>query len=330
MAAVQDWYSNSHAMRKQLPSANTVQAGGQVLWFCPALVNGRTNLWVALEYDKYIQRGGKMKLTLFPQCALVAAVLSAAGCASTTSPGVVDVDRRQLLIVPSETVEQMAKVSFDEQNTKAKAAGQLVTQGEEYERLKRVAARLEQQAPTFRPDAARWNWEVALIDSPVLNASCAPGGKITVYTGILRALKLSDDELAMVVGHEIAHALREHGRERISQAVAQNVLSSAAMGALQTKESQIKMANQFAELLFVLPNSRKNETEADKIGLELAARAGFDPQASISVWQKMTEASKGSRPPEFLSTHPANDTRIADLSGMIPAVMPLYQAARKQ
>jgi predicted Zn-dependent protease len=102
------------------------------------------------------------------------------------------------------------------------------------------------------------------------------------------------------------------------------------MGALQTKESQIKMANQFAELLFVLPNSRKNETEADKIGLELAARAGFDPQASISVWQKMTEASKGSRPPEFLSTHPANDTRIADLSSMMPAVMPLYQAARKQ
>ena len=270
-----------------------------------------------------------MKLTDFPKCALAAAVLASAGCASTTSPGVVDVDRRQLLIVPAETVEQVAKVSFDEQNDKAKAAGKFVTQGEEYARLQRVAARLQQQASTFRPDAARWNWEIALIDSPALNASCAPGGKITVYTGILRTLKLSDDELAMVVGHEIAHALREHGRERISQAVAQDVISSAAMGALQTKESQIKMANQFAEVLFVLPNSRKNETEADKIGLELAARAGFDPHASVSVWQKMSEASKGGRPPEFLSTHPANDTRIAELTNMIPAVMPLYEAARR-
>lgn len=323
-------------MQKQLPSAKTVQGRPCniifLLWFCAPLVNGRTNLSATLEYDiEYLSGlGADMKLAVIPQCALVAAVLATAGCASTTSPGVVDVDRRQLLIVPAETVEQMAKVSFDEQNAKAKAGGIFVTQGEEYERLKRVAVRLQQQAPTFRPDAARWNWEVALIDSPVLNASCAPGGKITVYTGILRSLKLSDDELAMVVGHEIAHALREHGRERVSQAVAQNAISSAAMGALQTKESQIKMANQFAELLFVLPNSRKNETEADKIGLELAARAGFDPQASISVWQKMTEASKGSRPPEFLSTHPANDTRIAELTSMIPAVMPLYQAARKQ
>lgn len=271
-----------------------------------------------------------MKHTLLSKFALAAAVVTVAGCASTTSPGVVDVDRRQLLIVPAETVERMAKVSFDEQNEKAKAVGKFITQGEEYERLRRIAARLQQQAPAFRPDAAQWSWELSLIDSPALNASCAPGGKITVYTGIIRALKLTDDELAMVVGHEIAHALREHGRERVSQAVAQNVISSAAMGALQTKESQIQMANQFADLLFVLPNSRKNETEADKIGLELAARAGFNPQASVSVWQKMTEASKGSRPPEFLSTHPANDTRIAELSNMIPAVMPLYQAARKQ
>lgn len=271
-----------------------------------------------------------MKLILPKRLAMAAAVLLVTACASTTSPGVVDVDRRQFLLVSAKQLDQLAKVSFDEQNEKARAAGKLITQGGEFERLKSIAARLRQQAPTFRPDAAQWNWELALIDSPALNASCAPGGKITVYTGIIRTLNLTDDEIAMVVGHEIAHALREHGRERVSQAMAQNVLSSAVLGALQTGEANVKMANQVAELLYVLPNSRKNETEADKIGLELASRAGFDPQAAVSVWQKMSEASKGSRPPEFLSTHPANAARIAELRSMIPAVAPLYQAARKQ
>ncbi|WP_308640262.1 M48 family metallopeptidase [Massilia polaris] len=261
---------------------------------------------------------------------IVAAIAALAGCASTTSPGAVDVDRRQLLIVPAEQLEQMAQVSFNEQNEKARAAGKLVTQGAEYERLRRIAARLQQQAPVFRPDAANWNWEVALIDSPELNASCAPGGKITVYTGIIRSLNLTDDEIAMVVGHEIAHALREHGREKVSQAMAQNLIGSVVLGALQTTETQAKMASQVADVMLTLPNSRKNESEADKIGLELAARAGFNPAAAVSVWQKMGAASSGDRPPQFLSTHPANESRIADLTRMQAAVAPLYQAASKQ
>lgn len=249
------------------------------------------------------------------------------GCASTTNPGAVDIDRRQLLIVPAETVEQMAQVSYKEQNDKANAAGKLVKQGAVFERLQRISLRLQQQAPVFRPDAARWNWELVLIDSPALNASCAPGGKITLYTGLLQKLSLTDDEIAIVIGHEIAHALREHGRERISHAAAQNVLTSAALGAMQSREAQIKMASQFAEIMYNLPNSRKNETEADKIGLELAARAGFNPEASVSVWQKMGGASSGSQPPEFLSTHPANESRIAQLRQLIPTVAPLYAAA---
>lgn len=252
-----------------------------------------------------------------------------AACSSTTSPGAVDVTRRQLLIVPSETVEQMALVSFNEQNEKARAAGKLITSGPEYQRLQRITARLVRQAPAFRADAANWKWETVLIDVPALNASCAPGGKITVYTGLIRKLTLTDDEIAMVVGHEIAHALREHGRERVSQAAAQNVLTSAALGALQSREAQVKTAAQFAEILYNLPNSRNAETEADKIGLELAARAGFDPQAAVSVWQKMGQASSSGGPPEFLSTHPANSTRIAELRQLIPAVEPLYRAAPK-
>ena len=180
----------------------------------------------------------------------------------------------------------------------------------------------------FRDDAAKWNWQVVLIDAPILNASCAPGGKITVYTGIVRQLKLSDDEIAVIVGHEIAHALREHGRERVSQAYAQNAITSTALGAAPGSEAQIEAANVVAHYLYVLPNSRQNETEADGMGLELAARAGYNPNAAISVWKKMTEASKGRQPAEFLSTHPANDTRIADLGALLPKMMPLYQAAR--
>jgi predicted Zn-dependent protease len=271
-----------------------------------------------------------MKLTLIKHAVTVSAIAALAGCASTTSPGAVDVDRRQLLIVPAAQLEQMAQVSFNEQNEKARAAGKLVTQGAEYDRVRRIAARLQQQAPVFRPDAANWNWEVALIDSSELNASCAPGGKITVYTGIIRSLNLTDDEIAMVVGHEIAHALREHGREKVSQAMAQNLIGSVVLGALQTTETQAQMAGQVADVMLTLPNSRKNETEADNIGLELAARAGFNPAAAISVWQKMGAASSGARPPQFLSTHPANESRIADLTRMQAAVAPLYQAASKQ
>lgn len=270
-----------------------------------------------------------MGAPLWNRLGAAGAALTLAACASTTSPGAVDVDRRQLLIVPAATVEQMALISFNEQNEKARAAGKLVTQGPELERLRRIAARLVRQAPAFRSDAGNWKWETVLIDSPALNASVAPGGKITVYTGLIRQLQLTDDEIGMVMGHEIAHALREHGRERISQAAAQNVLTSVALGAMQSREAQVKMAGQFADILYNLPNSRKAEIEADKIGLELAARAGFDPQASISVWQKMSQANERGGPPEFLSTHPANDSRIAELRELIPAVMPLYRAAPK-
>lgn len=262
-------------------------------------------------------------LILATTCLLLAA------CASTTKPGVVGVQRSQLMLVSAYQVEQMALVNYTQQNQKAQSEGKLVTKGPELDRLKRIAARLEKQVTMFRDDAAKWHWQVVLIDAPILNASCAPGGKITIYTGIVRQLKLTDDEIAIVVGHEIAHALREHGRERVSQAYAQNAITSAALGAAPGSEAQIEAANVVAHYLYVLPNSRQNETEADGMGLELAARAGYNPNAAISVWKKMTEASKGRQPAEFLSTHPANDTRIADLSALLPKMAPLYQAARQ-
>jgi predicted Zn-dependent protease len=263
------------------------------------------------------------------QLAAVAAAILLSACASTTKPGTVGVQRQQLLLVSADTVERMALVNYTQQNQRAKAAGRLVASGAELERIKRVAGRLEKQVGVFRDDAAKWNWQVTLIDAPIVNASCGPGGKITFYTGLVRQLKLNDDEIAVIMGHEIAHALREHGREQVSKAYAQNALSQAALTAAPDSAAQIEAANQVAHYLYELPNSRQNESEADGMGLELAARAGYNPNAAITVWKKMNVASNGKQPAEFLSTHPSNDTRIADLGALMPKVTPLYEASRK-
>ncbi len=264
--------------------------------------------------------------TLLTRTALVAATAAAiAGCATTTKPGVVGVQRQQLMLVSADTVERMALVSYARQNQDAQQAGRLVTKGPELERLKRIAARLQAQVGTFRDDAAKWQWQLSLIDAPVQNATCAPGGKITFYTGLVRQLKMTDDEIAIVMGHEIAHALREHGRERVSQAYAQNALTSTALAAAPNSSAQIQAANTVAHYLYALPNSRQNESEADAMGLELAARAGYKPDAAVAVWRKMQAQDKGRQPAEFTSTHPSHSTRIADLTAMLPKVQPLYQ-----
>jgi predicted Zn-dependent protease len=233
------------------------------------------------------------------------------------------------MMISSSEVNRLSAVSYNEQNQKAKEKNILVTSGQTYERLKTIANRLIPQAESFRDDTKEWDWRLTLIDAPVLNATCAPGGKITFYTGIIEQLNLNDDEIAAIMGHEIAHALREHGRERVSQAMAQNLAVNIAMAAAGGYGSAIGAANQVAYYVFTLPNSRENESEADAIGLELAARAGYNPMAAITVWQKMIKATKGKSSPEFLSTHPSGETRIEQLSALMPAVEPLYKAAPK-
>lgn len=260
----------------------------------------------------------------------IAASLLVAGCATTTKPGAVGVTRQQMMLVSSATVERMALTSYAQQAQQARAQDKLITSGPEYDRLLRIADRLKAQVGVFREDTRQWKWQLMLIDAPILNATCAPGGKVTFYTGIVRRLKLTDDEIAAIMGHEFAHALREHGRERVSQAVAQKAITATALAATQNGQAQVALANQFAQYLFVLPNSRQNESEADSIGLELAARAGYDPRAAISLWQKMAAASEGKSPPEFFSTHPASTTRIGEIQALLPTVMPLYELARKQ
>ena len=260
---------------------------------------------------------------------LVAASLLAtlAGCGTTTHPGAVGVTRQQLLIVPAETVERMALTHYADEGIKAKKAGKLIDSGPEYERLRTIGKRLIAQTSVFRDDTKQWKWALTLIDAPILNASCAPGGKITFYTGLVRQLDLTDAEIAAVMGHEIAHALREHGREKVSEAMGQQLLVGLATAKTQNPQLSAALTNQVANVLYQLPNSREKETEADRMGLELMARAGYDPQAAVSVWQKMTQAEKGKSPPEFLSTHPSHETRIADLEKLQGVARPLFEAA---
>ena len=250
-------------------------------------------------------------------------------CANTTRSGAVGVNRSQFLVVSASEVDRLSAVSYNEQNQKAKEKNILLTSGPEYDRLKAISNRLISQTGVFRDDTRQWNWQLVLINAPILNATCAPGGKITFYTGLIEQLNLTDDEIAAIMGHEIAHALREHGRERLSQAMAQSAVTNIAMAAAGAYGSAISAANQAAQYILVLPNSRQNESEADAIGLELAARAGFKPQAAISVWQKMNRATQGKGTPEFLSTHPSGETRIEQLSELMPAVEPLYITAVK-
>ena len=271
-------------------------------------------------------QGQYLSLKLYASLAVIA-LLSA--CANTTRPGAVGVNRSQFMMISSSEVDRLSAISYNDQAQKAKEKNILVTSGPTYDRLKRIANRLIPQTGEFRDDTRHWNWQLTLIDAPTLNASCAPGGKISFYTGIIEQLNLSDDEIAAIMGHEIAHAIREHGRERVSQAMAQSAVTNIAMAAAGGYGSAVSAANQVAQYVLVLPNSRQNESEADAIGLELAARAGYNPQAAISVWQKMIKATDGKKTPEFLSTHPSGETRIEQLTALMPAIEPLYQASNK-
>ena len=260
---------------------------------------------------------------LISACLLVA-------CANTSRPGVVGVERTQFMMISASQIDRISASSFEQQAKAAQKKNILITSGPQYERLKTIANRLIPQTAVFRDDTHAWNWGLQLIDSPMVNATCAPGGRITFYTGIINKLNLTDDEIAAIMGHEIAHAVREHGRERVSQALAQNVFSNVALATAGPGSAKsIDAANQIMQYVLVLPNSRQNEKEADAIGLEIAARGGYDPRAAITLWEKMSKESKGKNPPEFLSTHPSNQSRIKEISALMPRVMPLYEAAKR-
>ncbi|MDA0275211.1 MAG: M48 family metallopeptidase [Proteobacteria bacterium] len=257
------------------------------------------------------------------------AALSLVACQSvqTTAPGEVGVSRQQTMLVSSGTVNKSADKAYRKVISEAQQKGQLNRDAAQVSRVRSIAARLIPQAKVFRPDALGWNWEVNVITSKQVNAWCMPGGKIAFYTGLIEQLRATDDEIAAVMGHEMAHALREHGRERASQAMAQGIGIAVVGTALGVGDLGQDLSQLVLDLTFNLPNSRTAEIEADRIGVEIAARGGYDPRAAITLWEKMQKAAQG-QPPQFLSTHPSHGTRIADLRAYAAKVLPLYESAR--
>ncbi len=235
-------------------------------------------------------------------------------------------------LVPPEQVERSAAEQYLQMLGQADGKRALASKDNaQLQRLRAIAQKIIPFALDWNPRARNWKWEVNLIGSGQINAFCMPGGKIVFYTGILDKLQLSEDEAAMVMGHEIAHALREHARERMGKSAATHGIARLA-GALASSYFGVDpritdgIASGGANLL-TLEFSRSDESEADLVGMELAARAGYDPRAGVTLWQKMGAASKGA-PPQWLSSHPAGTRRIADIQANLPKVMPLYERAR--
>lgn len=230
-------------------------------------------------------------------------------------------------LVPAGALEREAAQQYDQLKRQAAAKRALAPDDHpQLLRLRAIAARLIPHASRFNPRAGQWKWEINLVGSKQINAFCMPGGKIVFYTAILDQLKLTDDEAAMVMGHEIAHALREHARERVAKGqltqLGANILGELVGG------GRYSGAFQLGGNLLSLKFSRDDETEADVVGLDLAARAGYDPRAGVILWQKMTAANNRA-PLEFLSTHPAGDHRIKEIEKHLPEVLPLYERARR-
>ncbi|MFC5496459.1 M48 family metallopeptidase [Caenimonas terrae] len=260
--------------------------------------------------------------------ALVALPASGAFAKAQPAEGVaVGKASRLSALVPAAEVENAAAQQY--RDLLAQAADKRALAQPDHPQLQRiraVATRLIAQAPQWNPRAAQWKWEVNLIGSNQVNAFCMPGGKIVFFSGILDQLKLTDDEVAMVMGHEMAHALREHARERMAKGELTNVGANVLVQVLGLGQVGQAMTGIGAQLM-TLKFSRSDESEADLVGMEIAARAGYDPRAAITLWTKMSQASKGS-PPQWISTHPSSATRIAELQRNLPRVMPLYERAK--
>ncbi|HET7200366.1 MAG TPA: M48 family metallopeptidase [Burkholderiales bacterium] len=253
------------------------------------------------------------------------------GCQTvqTTQSGVVGIDRKQSMssLVSSADMDRSATEAYGKLMSDARKKNQLNGDPAQVERVRRIARRLIPNTAAFRADAPGWDWEINVITSQEVNAWCMPGGKIAVYTGLLTQLAPTDAELAAVMGHEIAHALREHGRERASEQMAQQIGVSVLGAALGLGDLGARLTQTVLQVTLSLPHSRTQESEADRIGVELAARSGYDPRAAVTLWEKMGKLG-GGKPPEWLSTHPSDQTRTRDLQSYSERVYPLYEAAR--
>ena len=267
-----------------------------------------------------------MMRTFWVTMAASAVFLSGCQSVETTKEGAVGVDRQQRMMVSAEEVQKSSTQTYAQMMAQAQKKGVLDRDAAQVQRVRNIVNRLVPQTTVFRPDAQKWPWEVHVISIDEANAWCMPGGKMAIYTGLIQKLNLTDDEIAAVMGHEIAHALREHARERISRQMGTQMAVGIAGALFGIGELGQGLGNMVADVTLNLPNSRLHETEADRIGVELAARAGYDPRAAMRLWEKMAKGSNGGQPPKWLSTHPSHEDRLADLKVYSEKVMPLYAA----
>ncbi|WP_459882251.1 M48 family metallopeptidase [Campylobacter concisus] len=259
---------------------------------------------------------------------LLTASMLITGCTSVTKSGAVGIDRKQFMLVSAKEMEQSSAQAYVKMLTAARSKGELNVDPILTKRVQDIAKRLIAQTGVFREDALKWKWQVNVINEDTLNAWCMPGGRIVVYSGIVKKLNLTDAQLAAVMGHEIAHALREHGREQAStnQLIGAGILAIANVAGFGSAGiTALGLATQYT---ISMPFSRSHETEADRIGTELMARAGYDPKEAVEVWVKMSKTNMG-KIPEILSTHPSNESRIKDLKEVAAKLEPLYQAAKR-
>jgi predicted Zn-dependent protease len=257
---------------------------------------------------------------------MVAALGLVAGMAACASAPVTG--RHQFMLVSEDEAIGASAQAY--QQVVQKEAGKINNDPALERRVREITGRLVAQAVKYRPETAQWKWEVKVIDEPkTLNAWAMAGGKMAIYTGIINQLRLTDDEIAQIMGHEISHALAKHTAERMSVAAAQQLGLQVAAAFLGAGGATNQMALQAAAIATTvgvqLPNSRQQEAEADRIGIELAAKAGYDPNAAVSLWSKMIQATGEKGKTDFLSTHPASEKRLETLSALVPQMMPYYQ-----
>lgn len=252
--------------------------------------------------------------------ALVLLALVLAACATNVA------GRRQLMLVSEQSAIAQSKQAYVQTMSKLDAEGKLVTDPKIVKRVNTITGRLIAQAIQYRPETKGWEWSVRIIDDPkTVNAWCMAGGRMAIYTGLIQKIDPTDDELAQVMGHEISHALLNHTAERMSMAMATQ-LGAVATGIATDSGAAMAGAAALGQLGLLLPNSRGSEAEADRVGMEIAAKAGYDPRAAATLWAKMGKQGGGKNPPQWLSTHPSPANRQQTLAALAPTMMAWYQA----
>jgi predicted Zn-dependent protease len=265
---------------------------------------------------KYLRFGQKLFIFIITASLITACATNIAG-------------RKQLSLISEQSAITASKQAYTNTLAPLVEAGKVNTDAQAVARINQITQRLINQATQLRPETAQWEWSVKVIeDKNTVNAWCMAGGKMAIYTGLIQQLNATDDEIAQVMGHEISHALLNHSAERMSVAMANNMALSILQSTTEASDQSMTLASAAAQVALSLPNSRKSESEADRIGMEIAAKAGFNPNAAVTLWQKMAKVG-GSGGPEFLSTHPAPQNREQKLKSLIPEMMPFYRAAKR-